>query len=301
MHPQLASPRAWLWAAGLLLAGLLLAAAVWAPLPAAAALRQRLFPTSSDPDRLPACTASDLQGLMGDGNFAWRAAELASAMPSSSRRRPLPLLLRARQAQPLAPSMHASSCRLRRVTPEAARKCLDGRPLVMIGDSVSRCALLGTAPVLVRCGTSWPMRCCGGLEVLYRCSQLVKLWFLQAWFTTYYASSCRSFGCVCSLPATRYQFLSLIYFLEYGRWPAPFLGTQGEPSPVVQREWGTWAQFYQGEAAWRPMISSPARQPIHALQLLVNAARWDRQDSRASPKWSDPACCTFPHLTRRHH
>ncbi|KAI7842769.1 hypothetical protein COHA_003517 [Chlorella ohadii] len=80
-----------------------------------------------------------------------------------------------------APSLQLTRCKLRRFTPEAARKCLEGRPLVMIGDSL-----------------------------------------------------------------TRYQYIALIYFLEFGRWPAPLRGAAGHPSPVIASEWGPWSQFYQG-------------------------------------------------------
>lgn len=45
----------------------------------------------------------------------------------------------------------------------------------------------------------------------------------------------------------RYQFLSLLYYLEFGEWPAPGLGRPGQPSPVVEREWaGGWNAFYNG-------------------------------------------------------
>jgi hypothetical protein len=39
----------------------------------------------------------------------------------------------------------------------------------------------------------------------------------------------------------RYQYLSLIYFLEKGTWPAPYGGVDGEPSVCNEHEWPRWA------------------------------------------------------------
>lgn len=52
----------------------------------------------------------------------------------------------------------------------------------------------------------------------------------------------------------RYQFLTLLYFLDTGKWPAPLLGGVGAPSPVIEREWGGWTEFYKGgrcRGVWR--------------------------------------------------
>lgn len=100
------------------------------------ALVARLRPSGAPlPPAQPACTMADLDGLMEDGFFSWgsrealygnssSAATAASALPAAPRRRP--------------PRLEVERCTLRRFTAAAARQCLAGRPLVMIGDSVTR-------------------------------------------------------------------------------------------------------------------------------------------------------------------
>lgn len=157
--------------AGAVAAVLLLAAAAAAvrrPPLAGIALR------TAAPAEPPACTADDLNGLLKDGELSWGTWEALYNESSSSGSGAVPPPWR-------PPWLQAKRCMLRRFTPETARKCLSGRPLVMIGDSV-----------------------------------------------------------------TRYQYLTLLYFLEFGKWPAPLLGGAGAPSPVIEREWGGWTQFYKG-------------------------------------------------------
>ena len=48
---------------------------------------------------------------------------------------------------------------------------------------------------------------------------------------------------------TRYNYLSLIYFLSHGSWPDLLGGRPEQPSPVVQPEHASWAHFYQSSNA----------------------------------------------------
>ncbi len=133
-----ASQRQWqqLALAGAVAAVLLLAAA------GAAVRRPPLSSTAvhaSAPAEPPACTADDLDGLLRDGELSWGTWEaLVNATNSSggggSGSGAVPPPWR-------PPWLEAKSCTLRRFTPEMARKCLSGRPLVMIGDSVTRWVL----------------------------------------------------------------------------------------------------------------------------------------------------------------
>ena len=45
---------------------------------------------------------------------------------------------------------------------------------------------------------------------------------------------------------TRYQYLSLVHWLEFGEWPPPHRGDSGHPSPLIEREWAGWPIFFQG-------------------------------------------------------
>ena len=48
---------------------------------------------------------------------------------------------------------------------------------------------------------------------------------------------------------TRYMYAALLYFLTHnGHWPHPLGQQPNQPSPVVQPEHGTWAQYYQSSA-----------------------------------------------------
>jgi hypothetical protein len=74
------------------------------------------------------------------------------------------------------------ACQLRRFTAGEARACLAWRPLVMIGDSI-----------------------------------------------------------------TRYQYMSLIHFLEFGEYPSPTTGRPSHPSVVIEQEWNkNWNKFFKG-------------------------------------------------------
>lgn len=127
------------------------------------ALVARLRPSGAPlPPAQPACTMADLDGLMEDGFFSWgswetlygnsrSAATAASALPVAPLVRP--------------PWLEVERCTLRRFTAAAARHCLAGRPLVMIGDSVTRWvdALnrhmvgLGVALLLLQTWHAWPL------------------------------------------------------------------------------------------------------------------------------------------------
>lgn len=48
---------------------------------------------------------------------------------------------------------------------------------------------------------------------------------------------------------TRYQYLTLLHFLDRGRWPAPLGGDPGEPSVANEREWPSWNDFLRGSNA----------------------------------------------------
>lgn len=48
---------------------------------------------------------------------------------------------------------------------------------------------------------------------------------------------------------TRYEFLSFIHFLEFGKYPTPrwgLKGGRGRGSPVIEREWGSWQSYFTG-------------------------------------------------------
>eukprot|EP00887_Chlorella_sp_A99_P008237 scaffold12.g8237.t1 len=45
----------------------------------------------------------------------------------------------------------------------------------------------------------------------------------------------------------RYQYISLVLFLESGEWPG--LNTTEGPSPVVEKEWDSWWHYYQATTA----------------------------------------------------
>lgn len=52
---------------------------------------------------------------------------------------------------------------------------------------------------------------------------------------------------------TRYQFISLIHWLELGSWPPSTTGTPEHPSPVIEREWAindqeteSWPRYFRG-------------------------------------------------------
>lgn len=115
--------RDWLPAA-LLLAVLLAGATVAQRRTTVAAALLRLFPGTAPPDaRTPACNLRHLDGMVQDGDFTWSCGGTACNTTGS------------RAAQP---RLESSRCKLRRFTPVEARKCLAGRPLVMIGDSLTR-------------------------------------------------------------------------------------------------------------------------------------------------------------------
>ncbi len=141
------SPCRYSLAAGLLLA-VLAAAATAAQLGAGAAplrlFQPGMFPGPALPSLLQAaCTTSNLHGLVEDGEFTWGcgAAICNLAAPASNA-----TAAAAVQHPPWqAPSLQLTRCKLRRFTPEAARECLEGRPLVMIGDSLTRWGLLFAA------------------------------------------------------------------------------------------------------------------------------------------------------------
>ncbi len=127
-------------AAGLLLAVLVAAAtaAHWGPRAAAPVrlFRPGMFPGAALPNlRPPDCKASNLHGLIENGTITWGcgAASCNLAAPAGNDT-PAAVL----QPHWQAPSLQLSRCKLRRFTPEAARTCLEGRPLVMVGDSLTR-------------------------------------------------------------------------------------------------------------------------------------------------------------------
>ena len=176
-------------AAGLLLAVLAVAAATAAAHRGArAAAPLRLFQPSMFPGAAlsnllpPACTASNLHGLIENGTITWGcgAASCNLTAPASNA-----TPAAAQQPHWQAPSLQLSSCRLRRFTPEAARACLEGRSLVMIGDSLTRWGL-----VMLPSGLRTVM---AGLQRLTEhCTHGPDLPHLQhaAAITTTYADSC---------------------------------------------------------------------------------------------------------------
>lgn len=221
--------RDWL-PAGLLLALLLVAAATAThrQKPMTAALL-RLIPGMPLADKFtPACAARDLATLVKDGEINWHCLEgpcsNSTALNGNGTVSAAP--------PPLwqAPRLQLTRCMLRRFTPEAARKCLAGRPIVMIGDSLTRC-------VSVSCACIWPEMAAGASRS-WRC----QLFALQVRFPCHLALSANLHHLV-----PRYQYLSLTYFLEFGRWPAPLRGATGDPSPLIGREWHSWPRFLQGE------------------------------------------------------
>ncbi|KAL4438729.1 hypothetical protein ABPG77_006333 [Micractinium sp. CCAP 211/92] len=102
--------------------------------------------------------------------------------PHCSFRGPLPLgAVRWSQANATADQLAVRGCQLRRFSHAQAQRCLAGKRLVFVGDSV-----------------------------------------------------------------TRYQYLTLLYFLERGDWPAPLGGVPGEPSVANEHEWPSWNDFLRG-------------------------------------------------------
>eukprot|EP00887_Chlorella_sp_A99_P000349 scaffold13.g349.t1 len=77
---------------------------------------------------LPPCNLTLLSGLLENDSFAWVGE--ASAVPDPARG--------AWETQLLDPQLRLKRCRLRRPSPEEARACLAGRPVVMMGDSLTR-------------------------------------------------------------------------------------------------------------------------------------------------------------------
>lgn len=131
---QPATNRRWqqgVVAAALVAALLLAAVAVQAP-PLGAALR------SSAPAEPPICTAADLDGLLEDGELSWGTWEALYNTTSNSSGGGGSRGSGAVPPPWRPPWLQAKHCTLRRFTADAARKCLSGRPLVMIGDSVTR-------------------------------------------------------------------------------------------------------------------------------------------------------------------
>ena len=142
-----------------------------------------------------------------------------------------------------ADRLAVAGCPLRRYSAQEARRCLAGKRLVFVGDSVTRCACsLARAPL--------QSRCTGGLAQPG-------------------SRACRSLGCWPAAPkrapgtastrtpltpappqpcATRsYQYLTLLHFVERGRWPAPLGGVPGDPSVANEHEWPRWeAVGWQG-------------------------------------------------------
>lgn len=131
------------------------------------------FQGKQESQDLPYCTPDDLQGLLANGSVHWRS-------PPPPRRQAG--LWRAPALPSTHPQLYLDRCSLRRFTAPEARRCLAAKPLIMIGDSV-----------------------------------------------------------------TRYQFLSLITWLDSGRWPPPEHGTPDHPSPVIESEWTHgWPDFFKG-------------------------------------------------------
>lgn len=134
----------WL-AAGLLLVLLVVAAATVAQRRAPAALVLRLLPGTPLSDMLtPACTARDLDDLMQGDEFTWGCLG-APCSRSSIAANGSGTAAAAQMPQWQVPRLQLGRCMLRHFTPEAARKCLEGRPLIMIGDSLTRWVLGGGA------------------------------------------------------------------------------------------------------------------------------------------------------------
>ncbi len=92
------------------------------------------------------------------------------------------------------------------------------------------------------------------------------------------AESCHLHVCVC-----RYQYIALIYFLEFGRWPAPLRGAAGDPSPVIASEWGPWSQFYQGEAACGLASVGCRNTPSSSVSCVV---WWLQANTTSLTPWS---------------
>ncbi|KAL4440174.1 hypothetical protein ABPG75_003175 [Micractinium tetrahymenae] len=102
--------------------------------------------------------------------------------PHCSFRGPLPLwAVQWSQANGTADQLAVRGCQLQRFSHEQAQRCLAGKRLVFVGDSV-----------------------------------------------------------------TRYQYLTLLHFLERGTWPAPLGGVPGEPSVANEHEWPSWNDFLRG-------------------------------------------------------
>jgi hypothetical protein len=67
---------------------------------------------------------------------------------------------------------------------------------------------------------------------------------------------------------TRYQFLSLITWLDSGRWPPPEHGTPDHPSPVIESEWTHgWPDFFKGTT-----LPFDGRQQCHCFREVRRLA-----------------------------
>lgn len=87
---------------------------------------------------LPPCTLDLLSGQLSDGSASWTSSRSDEGRP--------PFMA--------MPKLALSDCRLRRFTAEEARTCLAGRPVVFVGDSLSRYSFLSLAAFLHN--GSWP-------------------------------------------------------------------------------------------------------------------------------------------------
>ncbi len=76
----------------------------------------------------------------------------------------------------------------------------------------------------------------------------------------------------------RYQFLSLIHWLELGVWPPPTTGTPEHPSPVIEAEWAineqdgeSWPRFFRGALlswdGWSSRVWGCRNGPVCALHV----------------------------------
>lgn len=128
--------------AGLVVVVLLVAAAIAAQrrAPGAAALLHWMPGTQLSGMLKPACTAHDLDDLMKDDEITWNCLGVPCSSSSSIAANGTGS---AGATQGQLPQLQLGRCMLRRFTPEAARKCLEGRPLILIGDSLMRWALGG--------------------------------------------------------------------------------------------------------------------------------------------------------------
>ena len=125
----------------------------------------------------PPCNASLVSGLQANSSVAWQVLATTQLAPNGS----------AWETAAARTRLELRHCALRRFTPAEARKCLAGRPLVVIGDSLSR-----------------------------------------------------------------YQYMSLIYFLEFGAYPNSSPDTAQLPSVVYQPHGSkNMNAYYNGELLGR--------------------------------------------------